>query len=73
MKTPSLLKLEIFEEMKIFIDKLNKLKRWYQDITIQKIYFSVDKKINVATSNAPRLDKRLILSRIIELRKNQSM
>ena len=34
MKTLSLLKLEIFEEMKIFIDKLKKLKRWYQDITI---------------------------------------
>ena len=38
-----------------------------------KIYFSVDKIIKYATSNAPRLDKQPVLSRIIEIEKKQSI
>ncbi len=37
-----------------------------------KIYFSIDKIINHATSNAPRLDKQSVLSRIMEF-KNQGI
>jgi len=51
--------------MKIFVDKLKKLRRWYLNISILKMYFSIDKKITLATSNGPNLDKQSVLSRII--------